>query len=99
MVNNLISIIGNNDGLKFKALNKKIINSRLDLLDKSDIELKIADARDYHIVSRLITDLKPDMIVHLAQFLMLIGLIKILLTPSIIVLELLKMYWMPQEEN
>ena len=66
MVNNLISIIGNNDGLKFKALNKKIINSRLDLLDKSDIELKIADARDYHIVSRLITDLKPDMIVHLA---------------------------------
>ena len=26
MVNNLISIIGNNDGLKFKALNKKIIN-------------------------------------------------------------------------
>ena len=66
MVNNLISIIGNNDGLKFKALNKKIINSRLDLLDKSDIELKIADARDYHIVSRLIADLKPDMIVHLA---------------------------------
>ena len=35
-------------------------------MDKSDIELKIADARDYHIVSRLIADLKPDMIVHLA---------------------------------
>ena len=66
MVNNLISIIGNTDGLKFKALNKKIIESRLDLLEENEIELKIADARDYHVVSRLITDLKPDIIIHLA---------------------------------
>mgnify|MGYP006087067999 FL=1 len=66
MVNNLISVIGNSDGLKFKALNKKIIESRLDLLEKNDIELKIADARDYHLVSRLITDLKPDIVIHLA---------------------------------
>ena len=34
MVNNLISVIGNNDGLKFKSLNKKIIESRLNILDK-----------------------------------------------------------------
>lgn len=66
MVNNLISVIGNNDSLKFKSLNKKIIESRLDLLEKNDIELKIADARDYHVVSRLIKDLKPDIIIHLA---------------------------------
>jgi len=66
MVNNLISVIGNTDGLKFKSLNKKIIDSRLDLLEKNDIELKIADARDYHLVSRLIDDLKPDVIIHLA---------------------------------
>lgn len=66
MVNNLISVIGNYDSLKFKSLNKKIINSRLDLLEKNDIELKILDARDYHVVSKLIDDLKPDVIVHLA---------------------------------
>lgn len=66
MVNNLISVIGNYDSLKFKALNKKIINSRLDLLEKNDVELKILDARDYHIVSKLIDELKPDIIVHLA---------------------------------
>jgi len=66
MVNNLISVIGNYDSLKFKSLNKKIINSRLDLLEKNDIELKILDARDYHVVSKLIDDLKPDIIVHLA---------------------------------
>ena len=44
MVNNLISVIGNTDGLKFKSLNKKIIDSRLNLLEKNDIELKIIDA-------------------------------------------------------
>ncbi len=66
MVNNLISIIGNNDGLKFKSLNKKIIDSRLNILDRKNIELKIADARDYHLMSRLISELKPDIIIHLA---------------------------------
>ena len=66
MINNLMSVIGNTDGLKFKALNKKIIDSRLDLLEKNEIELKIADARDYHVVSKLISDLKPDIVIHLA---------------------------------
>mgnify|MGYP006134606141 FL=1 len=66
MVNNLISIIGNHDNLKFKKLNTKIINSRLELLEENDIELKILDARDYHVVSQLIDSLKPDVIIHLA---------------------------------
>jgi nucleoside-diphosphate-sugar epimerase len=66
MVNNLISVIGNNDSLKFKALNKKILDSRLELLEKNDIELKIVDARDYHLVSKVIDELKPDAIIHLA---------------------------------
>ena len=66
MVNNLISVIGNSDALKFKALNKKILDSRLDLLDKNDIELKIVDARDYHLVSKVIDELKPDAIIHFA---------------------------------
>ena len=66
MINNLMSVIGNTDGLKFKALNKKIIDSRLDLLEKNEIELIIADARDYHAVSKLISDLKPDIVIHLA---------------------------------
>ncbi len=66
MVNNLISVIGNYDSLKFKTLNKKIINSRLNLLEEHDIELKILDARDYHLVAKLIDELKPDIVVHLA---------------------------------
>jgi len=66
MVNNLISVIGNVDDLKFKSLNKKIIDDRLNLLDKNDIELRILDARDYHLISRLMEELKPDVVVHLA---------------------------------
>ena len=66
MINNLISVIGNNDGLKFKKLNKKIIDSRLDMLEKNDVELKILDARDYHAISKMINETKPDVIIHLA---------------------------------
>ena len=66
MVNNLISVIGNYDTLKFKALNKKIINSRLNLLEENNIELRVLDARDYHLVAKLIDELKPDVVVHLA---------------------------------
>jgi len=66
MINNLISVIGNQDDLKFKSLNKKIIDSRLDLLQENDIDFKILDARDYHATSKMITDTKPDIIIHLA---------------------------------
>ena len=66
MINNLISVIGNNDGLKFKKLNKKIIDSRLEILEKKDIDLKILDARDYHAISKMLDEVKPDVIIHLA---------------------------------
>ena len=66
MINNLISVIGDHDDLKFRSLNKKIIDSRLDLLYENDIELKILDARDYHATSKIITEVKPDIIIHLA---------------------------------
>ena len=66
MINNLISVIGNNDGLKFKKLNKKIIDSRLEILEKKDIDLKILDARDYHAISKMLDEVRPDVIIHLA---------------------------------
>ncbi len=62
-VNNLYSLkeIGQNS-----SLYKSILNNRLDILKKNNIELIIQDARDYNALSRLLGDIKPDIIVHLA---------------------------------
>ena len=42
------------------------INERLSLLRNSNIKLYIIDVRDYHLVSNTITQIKPDVIIHLA---------------------------------
>ena len=42
------------------------INERLSLLRKAKINLKIIDVRDYHATSYAMTDIKPDVVVHLA---------------------------------
>ena len=62
-VNNLYSLkeIGDNS-----SLYKSILNNRLDILKKNNIELIIQDARDYNALSRLLGDIKPDKIIHLA---------------------------------
>ena len=42
------------------------INERLSLLRKAKISLKIIDVRDYHAVSRVFSEIKPEVVVHLA---------------------------------
>ena len=44
----------------------KILLERQELLKKNNITLLIEDARDYHKLSNLINDLKPQIIIHLA---------------------------------
>ena len=66
MVNNLISVIGNTDGLKFKYLNRKILVNYNGTPSTEEGLLMLIDARNYHLVSQLISDLKPDVIIHLA---------------------------------
>ena len=65
-VNNLTSVIGNKDNLPYPDLSYSIIQERLDLLRKSDIPLNIQDARNYHSLSHQITQIKPDVVIHLA---------------------------------
>ena len=43
-----------------------MLNQRLDLLRANGIPLHPQDARDYHALSRILGELKPDVIVHLA---------------------------------
>lgn len=42
------------------------IHQRLDLLRKARIALHVIDIRDYHVVCRCLTAIKPDVVVHLA---------------------------------
>jgi nucleoside-diphosphate-sugar epimerase len=65
-VNNLISVIGNTDKLPYPALARTVIDERLRLMREADIPLFVQDARDYHGLNKVLTDINPQVIVHLA---------------------------------
>jgi nucleoside-diphosphate-sugar epimerase len=44
----------------------QIINRRFDLLRQAEIDIHVQDARDYHALSRILSSLNPQVIVHLA---------------------------------
>jgi nucleoside-diphosphate-sugar epimerase len=64
-VNNL-GAFSNVYGDPNKALYLHLINTRLDLLRKANIPLHILDARDYHALTRCLSDVKPHVVVQLA---------------------------------
>jgi nucleoside-diphosphate-sugar epimerase len=65
-VNNLIAIAAAQDHPGDRELYSRILTERLDLLRSADIPLTIQDIRDYHAVSRILDDFKPQAIVHAA---------------------------------
>ncbi len=63
-VNNLFSFNDNsNDNNEFY---RRVLNNRLDLLSKKKINYQISDARNYHALSKIINQVSPDTIIHLA---------------------------------
>ncbi len=65
-VNNLLWLHSTKADLPNQHVYLAIINQRLDLLRQAGIPLIVQDARDYLALSRLITELKPEVVVHLA---------------------------------
>ena len=65
-VNNLLSFTSTDGEIKNRELYSKIIHQRLELLYDKGIQLNVQDARDYHVLSRLLVDFKPQVIIHLA---------------------------------
>lgn len=65
-VNNLLSFASNTVDLPNRDLYLRIINERLDLLRQADVPLYVQDARDYHALNRVLIEIKPQVIVHLA---------------------------------
>ena len=65
-VNSLLSFASSNYDEANRDLYYRIINQRLNLLREADIPLNVQDARDYHALSRLLTEINPEVIIHLA---------------------------------
>ena len=65
-VNNLYSVKKNENNLPFPKLALKILNQRFFLLKKNKIPLKIIDARNYHKLSKVMSSVRPQVIIHLA---------------------------------
>ena len=65
-VNNLSSFLSTTEPDVNRALYVAFIHERLRLLEESGIMVQVQDARDYHALSRTMTKLQPDTVVHLA---------------------------------
>ena len=63
-VNNLLSFTDKE--IVNQKLYRSILNERINLLNKNNIELKVEDASDYHLYSKIYSEFKPDIVIHLA---------------------------------
>jgi nucleoside-diphosphate-sugar epimerase len=64
-VNNLLSFQSQSAGIQ-RDLAISILNERLDLLREAGVPLHPQDARDYHALSRILKEIRPQVIVQLA---------------------------------
>lgn len=65
-VNNLYAFGRAGDDIVNRDLYIKIINQRLDLLREHGIPLHLQDAREYHALSAILADIKPEVVIQLA---------------------------------
>ena len=65
-VNNLVQMSAEKLDPVNRAMYMRMLNDRLDLLREADVGLHPQDARDYHALSRILSDINPEVIVHLA---------------------------------
>ena len=65
-VNNINSVIDNKDNLPNPDLSYTFLNERLELIKEKKIKIFIQDARDYHTLSKILSSIQPEIIIHLA---------------------------------
>lgn len=63
-VNNIYSL--DNSEIINQKLYKSILENRISLLKDNSIDLIIQDARNYHSISKLYSEINPEIIIHLA---------------------------------
>jgi nucleoside-diphosphate-sugar epimerase len=65
-VNNLLAFSSAVASAKNRELYLRMIHERLELLNAAHVPLHVQDARDYHALSRVLAQLDPQVIIHLA---------------------------------
>ena len=65
-VNNLMSFSSTSVDAVNRELYLDILNERQDLLREAGVPVHVQDARDYHALTKLITEIKPQIVVQLA---------------------------------
>lgn len=65
-VNNMLAVATDDRFLPHRDLYSRILQERLDLLRDADVPVHIQDARDYHELSRLLSEIEPTAIVQAA---------------------------------
>lgn len=65
-VNNLLGFSAANAGARNRDLYSSMIHQRLDLMREAGVLLHVQDARDYHALTRILNQIQPQVIVHLA---------------------------------
>lgn len=65
-VNNLLHYTGLPPGTPNRELYIKIIEQRLAKLHAAGVPIHVEDARDYHALSRTLSEIEPQVVVHLA---------------------------------
>jgi len=65
-VNNLLAFSSAVANSRNRELYLRMIHERLELLNAAHIPLHVQDARDYHALSRVLTQIDPQVIIHLA---------------------------------
>ena len=65
-VNNLLYLNSTNEDIVNRKLYVNFINERLRLLKENDIPLFVEDARDYHKLSKITREVKPQVVILLA---------------------------------
>ena len=64
-VNNVLSLAASSHSIE-RDLYERMVNERLDLLREAGVHLVVQDARDYHAISRILSEIDPHVVVHAA---------------------------------
>lgn len=65
-VNNLLAFASSDNKIQNRNFYWEILNQRMNLIHRSKIPLYAQDARDYHALSKLVSKIRPQVLVHLA---------------------------------